>query len=270
MATSLRRGVWTADVIARFWDHLGEGSPADYFSYQVGEGIVNLLIQSGHLRRGVRVLDYGCGPGFLLERVLARGALCSAVDASPKSIDLINQRFRTNRSWLGGSVVLDPPTQFSDSTFDLVTCVEVLEHLCEERAAKVILEIYRLLVPGGVALFTTPHEEDLSRNSVLCPFCDTHFHKVQHVRSFARADLGGLLTSHGFEVIFCRDLDFAEFQRHLPKWTDWSPRILWYSARRHACRVMDRLVPTEFPGTKTFELLAAPGPHLCAMVRRRP
>ena len=44
---------------------------------------------------------------------------------------------------------------YDDNTFDLVTCTEVIEHL--ENYRKAVRKVYRVLTPGGVAIFTTPN-----------------------------------------------------------------------------------------------------------------
>ena len=44
---------------------------------------------------------------------------------------------------------------FSDDSLDLVTCLEVLEHLCYPD--NIISEIYRVLKPGGELILTTPN-----------------------------------------------------------------------------------------------------------------
>ena len=44
---------------------------------------------------------------------------------------------------------------YEDGQFDLVTCVEVIEHVENFRA--VVREVFRILRPGGVAVFTTPN-----------------------------------------------------------------------------------------------------------------
>ena len=46
------------------------------------------------------------------------------------------------------------PLPYSDNRFALVTCIETVEHL-DYRA--VVREIYRVLQPGGVAIFSTPN-----------------------------------------------------------------------------------------------------------------
>ena len=93
-------------------------------------------------------LDIGSGKGELLRcsSALSISALCLRLHRSialrpgPR-IDTVD----LNRE----------PLPYSDNRFALVTCIETIEHLENYRA--VIREIYRVLAPGGVAIFSTPN-----------------------------------------------------------------------------------------------------------------
>ena len=71
------RVLWTHEKAARFWS-----SSADlelhaevYFSRMVGESLIRFVRRRGVQLSG-RVLDFGCGPGFLLEKLLQAGVSC--------------------------------------------------------------------------------------------------------------------------------------------------------------------------------------------------
>lgn len=76
---------------------------------------------------------------------------------------------------------------YQDSTFDIVTATEVIEHLEDVRA--VLREIYRVLKPGGVCVLSTPNI--LNLNSRLRNLW------------FGFADLMGPLPIHGRKVESC-------------------------------------------------------------------
>jgi ubiquinone/menaquinone biosynthesis C-methylase UbiE len=99
-----------------------------------------------------RVLDYGCGPGVLLRRLVSRAAECWGVDvdaaelASAGAID-------------GVRIEQIAPGQrlpFEDASFDTVVISEVIEHVADERM--VLADLTRVLRPGGRLLLTTPHK----------------------------------------------------------------------------------------------------------------
>jgi hypothetical protein len=132
--------------------------------------------------------------------------------------------------------------------------------------------VRRLTAPGGLAMFTTPNTEDLSRNSVYCPFCDSEFHRVQHVRSLTPGSLQDFLVSAGFDVLFCDGLDFANFQRDtLVPVLDLSLRTMGRIGREALRRLLDRVAPRPFPHGRSFRgrLKGRSCGHLCAIATPR-
>ncbi|MDQ1639505.1 MAG: hypothetical protein QOF62_2844 [Pyrinomonadaceae bacterium] len=264
-------GNWTADKVKRFWEYHGTRTDlhSEYFSFQVGAGLTHFLRQTGHLRQGASVLDYGCGPGFLLQNLLEEKVRCYGADASREAVDLANRKFVDNENWMGASVFSFPPLPYQDRIFDIVTCLETLEHLDDDTLKIVLREVKRLLKSDGVALFTTPNEEELTHSYILCPFCNTEYHKVQHVRSFSAAVLRAVLEAEGFEVLFCRGVDLLKFQPALPGWRDWSYGNLKHWLTHRWQDLMDRFSPRPFPFGRVFRAQAGEGgPNLCAVVRQ--
>lgn len=268
-------GIWTPEIISRFWDYVGKQSHQQdlCFSKLLGKGILQFLVKSCNLRPEMVALDFGCGPGFLLHRLLLQGLICYGVDSSPKQIDLVNKKFSSFASWKGGSVAFHPPLPFPDASFDLIICVEVLEHLLPEMEEVIPLEIFRLLKRKGRALFTTPNKEDLDIITVYCPFCDTRFHRREHLRSLNSDYMGSMLQSFGFDILFCESLDFYALQsRHFNiTWKSWDLRFLVKSLRILNKRIMDFLNPKPFPYGRVFRARSgckSNAPHLCALVEK--
>ncbi len=217
-----------------------------------------------------KALDYGCGLGYLIQELLSRGLECSGAEFSIESVELVNRKFHGHPKWKGATLVSALPTPFAAAEFDVITCTETLEHLSDELLPGVVSEMYRLLKPGGLVMFTTPHDEDLELAMAYCPFCEAEFHKVQHLRSFTLESMEQLLRSHGFEVLFCRNVDFREFQRYvsLSPYSAISLKILgeWLVAKKDG--YLDRVARRPFPHAREFERRAIPGPHLCAIATR--
>lgn len=99
-------------------------------------------------RTGLEVLDAGCGTGTMLGHLAEFGTV-RGVDADPGAVAFCRER--------GVDPVQQAPATalpFADGSFDLVTALDVLEHVGDhERAAG---EIARVLRPGGLALVTVP------------------------------------------------------------------------------------------------------------------
>lgn len=243
---------WSPDHIARFWDYWSSRDDAQetYFALQVGRGVVEFAEQVRPLR-GLNVLDFGSGPGHLVPHLLSRGARVSAVDHSPNSISEAQRRFGSDPQWVEGKVFAGGETPWDDHSFDVAFCLETIEHLHSEDCVQIFDELHRVLKPGGYAVVTTPHNENLKNSHVYCPSCNSEFHRWQHLRSWSDAQLENQLVHQGYEVAFCEGLNFHDFQPT-------RQRGLRLSSLRRGLRSavlsqLDRLLPRKFPHQRQFQ-----------------
>jgi ubiquinone/menaquinone biosynthesis C-methylase UbiE len=96
---------------------------------------------------GKKVLDVGCGNGWVLSRYAAKGAEVFGVDVTQAAVDLCGKRFE-NAGLKGDFRVADAQNlPFPDNTFDCVCSMGVLHHVPD--TAKGVSEIHRVLKPGG-------------------------------------------------------------------------------------------------------------------------
>ncbi|ARZ67265.1 ubiquinone biosynthesis O-methyltransferase [Streptomyces albireticuli] len=102
---------------------------------------------------GKRVLDVGCGGGYTAEFLAQRGAVMSGLDPSEKLIAVADRHARQTGKDIDYRVGKSEHLPFEDATFDIVTCVDVLEHV--ESPAQAVSEVRRVLKPGGLFLFDT-------------------------------------------------------------------------------------------------------------------
>nr|MDO8088293.1 class I SAM-dependent methyltransferase [Candidatus Sigynarchaeum springense] len=82
---------WTSEKIGRFWDFTSKTN-VPYFSKQVGANVISMVGRQLSIRGPV--LDYGSGPGYLLNNLLDMGLDCHGLDISKTAVDLINTRFK--------------------------------------------------------------------------------------------------------------------------------------------------------------------------------
>jgi len=256
---------WDEGTIRRFWDFAGarESWQEDYFSHQVGAGIVAVLKALTPLSG--RVLDYGCGPGYLAERLLAMGVACEGADLSEATVMVANQRLAADSLWRGARVIDAAFPNERESLLDLVVCVETVEHLLRHELAPTIQRFHRMLKPGKGRLFiTTPHAEDLAHAQVFCPECGNVFHRYQHISRFTKESLAELLEAQGFSTLACEATDFSRFQEPFMLGPlDWSPRFLLKSLLRVGATMGDLLhVPRRPTGGLAFARKVGSGPHL--------
>jgi SAM-dependent methyltransferase len=96
------------------------------------------------------ILDAGCGTGGMLGTLRAYGKIVGA-DSSEKALALA--RGRGQAPLVQADVCRLP---FASQSFDLVTCFDVLYHLRVFSDREALLEIARILRPGGVLLLRVP------------------------------------------------------------------------------------------------------------------
>lgn len=97
--------------------------------------------------RGLKVLDVGCGNGYVLFQYARCGAEVTGVDITATAIDLSRKRFALG-GFPGTFVEIDGEhLPFPDDHFDIVCSMGVLHHIANPQPT--VDEIYRVLKPGG-------------------------------------------------------------------------------------------------------------------------
>jgi len=149
-----------------------------------GARLTHLADRAARLAPGGRLLEVGVGNGAFARAASARGLVVSCLDPDERVITTLRRELDLGaRARVGFSNELP----FEDGAFELVSMSEVLEHLDDEALAATLVEVRRVLAPGGTFLGTVPFEEDLERNRVVCPCCAERFHRWGHRQSFSRA-----------------------------------------------------------------------------------
>lgn len=107
---------------------------------------------SSHLKRGMTVLELGCGAGYFTRELIRSGADITAIDVSPELLEMA----RSNCSAPNVQYQIENAYELSyeDAIFDSVVGSSVLHHLEIEKALR---DVYRVLKPGGTIFFTEPN-----------------------------------------------------------------------------------------------------------------
>lgn len=105
------------------------------------------------IKRAKRILDVGCGDGYLLSQVSALCDQAVGIDSEQSGVALANEKLKTYRNCsVTQASCYEIP--LPDNSFDCVMLADVFEHL--EHPEWCIKEIARLLEDNGLLLLTTP------------------------------------------------------------------------------------------------------------------
>ena len=106
---------------------------------------------------GKDVLDLGCAGGFMAETIARLGARVTGIDPAAEAVAAAKTHAASENLTIRYDVGSGEHLPYPDQAFDIVVCVDVLEHVSS--LAAVLAEIRRVLRPHGLMLFDT-----ISRN----------------------------------------------------------------------------------------------------------
>jgi SAM-dependent methyltransferase len=159
--------VWDEELLRRFWSFYAN-QPETYFGFAKGADVVRYARR--YLARGDLILDYGCGPGFLLHELLKAGFSAGGADISTDVIGRNGPPLGSQKNLLGLFAIDDLLKR--GRAFDAIFLVEVVEHLYDEALTATLHNCRTLLRPGGRLFVTTPNDE--RRQHRLLPGFERH------------------------------------------------------------------------------------------------
>jgi 2-polyprenyl-6-hydroxyphenyl methylase/3-demethylubiquinone-9 3-methyltransferase len=136
-------------VAPRWWDPNGEFRPL----HDLNPARLDYIDARAGLA-GRRVLDVGCGGGLLAEGMARRGARVTGIDLAPAALEVA--RLHALESGVTVDyrhVAAETLADAEPGAFDLVTCLEMLEHVPAPSA--IVSALARLVRPGGDVICST-------------------------------------------------------------------------------------------------------------------
>jgi SAM-dependent methyltransferase len=151
--------------------------------YRGRRRVVRAVLDGAGLPGSPRLLDAGAGSGRTLDE-LARYGNVAGVELEPLGVEAARAR--------GHAEVQIAPVEripHADASFDLVTCLDVIEHTPDD--VRALRELRRVTKPGGAALVTVPAYPRL---------WSRHDEVNRHYRRYTRRALRAAATAAGWRV----------------------------------------------------------------------
>jgi len=142
------------------------------------------------------ILDIGCGNGIFLNYLLdnKKYSRLHGVDRSETALKYVRtQKTKSNINLL----------PFLDNDFDLVTAMEVIEHLPIEFYEMALQEISR--ISKKYIIISVPNNQILENTLIECESCKSKFNPDYHLRTYDETKMTNLLNNYGFK---CINLEF--------------------------------------------------------------
>ena len=165
-----------------------------YWWHKAKRAYVLYLLKKFNKLENVKILDIGCGTGYLLKE-LNKYTTAYGVDKSKISLSFCRQRGLKN-IW---QVDIEKRS-FTKNKFDVVTALDVIEHIKDDRQA--LKNIANCLQDDGILIIFTP----------AFPSLWSYWDEVAgHYRRYHQNSLKSLLQESGFEIKYLRFADSVIF-----------------------------------------------------------
>jgi 2-polyprenyl-3-methyl-5-hydroxy-6-metoxy-1,4-benzoquinol methylase len=166
------------------------------------------------LDRKARILDLGCGKGFLVHFLLREGyENVLGVDTSQEQVE-----FGKN---LGLPVLQADALEFlrGNKNFNLVICTDVIEHFGKDEVVGLLRAIYDALAPGGAVIIRTINCSSILGSTV-------RYTDFTHETGFTERSLRHVLMACGFKRVLITDSK-VPFRWKPKRVVRWSLLKLW-------------------------------------------
>lgn len=216
----------------RWWDPAGEFRPLHELN-----PLRLAFIKERTRLAGARALDVGCGGGILAEAMAREGANVLGIDLAQAALQVAQLHALESGAQLEYRLASSEElASAAHETFDIVTCMEMLEHVPEPD--RVLADIARLLRPGG-QLFVSTINRNLKAFLLAIVGAEyllrllprgTH----DYARFIRPSELAGWARRAGLEVVDIVGIEYNPLTRRFLQSDDATVNYLMHLRRAHA------------------------------------
>lgn len=148
-----------------------------------------------YLKGHQRVLDFGCGHGFFVRALAAKGFSSFGFDIGAEKISRENNLTITHLNTLDA---------YTEKDFDVITAWHVLEHMRDQHA--VLENLHKRIRQGGLLIIAVPNTNSYAFKLVKQKWGWSQQPYV-HINQYNSTNLSQLLSHHGFQVLAASSTD---------------------------------------------------------------
>ncbi|MBN3039149.1 MAG: class I SAM-dependent methyltransferase [Candidatus Omnitrophica bacterium] len=186
------------------------GAPIEYGYFGIQKRM-EIILRNTDLKNA-NLLDAGCGNGAQTLEYLKHVKKCTAVDIEGQRLEEFRGQVQARGIDNCEIKQMDLTSlDLADEAFDVVTCIETLEHIAPQE--KALDEMYRVLKKGGMLVLSVPNKwwffETHGAKLPLLPWNRVPFFswlpkkvhdKYAYARIYTKRMILGLVQNHGFKV----------------------------------------------------------------------
>ncbi len=212
------------------------------------QGVLTLIqaLFAKPLNKNVHWLDYGCGNGGLVRYVRSK------TDCEMIGYD---EGWIVEKAIEHGIPITRDKTQLEKSKYQIVTAIEVLEHV--ENPLDVLKEIRELLAPGGLFFYTTGNAEAHHHNLISW----SYFTPEIHISLYEPRTMKIALGKTGFQMIFS--------SQHYSGWSDIIRFKVLKNLKMRQINWLEKIIPWKWI-TPLIDRIMKISTHPLARVEEKP
>ena len=149
MKTKERQSIDFYETEANDYDELRWNTEAGRYNDRIQKEIVIELVGDS---KGKQILDIAAGTGRFALELARRGAEMTVLDSSKSMLEVTHKKFEVSELLEKLSIKQGLATKLpaADKSLDICICINAMNHI--EGYSKVLLEIHRVLKPGGISV----------------------------------------------------------------------------------------------------------------------
>lgn len=231
-----RLAFYSSRADRRFWDRHWRSIITASSYRSAREGLLGWFEEpfTRYLPVSGKILEAGCGMGQYVMALRARGYDTEGVEWSKETVTRVKELFPALPIRVGDVRHL----RVKEGTYHGYISLGVIEHR-RQGPDPYLKEAWRLLIPGGIAMFSVPHFNVLRRLKASLGFYRDHRGNEQFYQyAFSERELDVLLKKHGFRIADHWRYDgFKGLKEEIPLFRNLSRRLI--TPRIHSAPIVE-------------------------------